>query len=85
MNLRPHLVRLWAYERAVVILSFWLAVTFFVVALVWGNVASLLRDTPSLSFVDAGLWFIRALMLGVFAGTVLNIVGFVVSAARRAR
>lgn len=85
MNLRPHLVRLWAYERAVVILSFWLAVTFFVVALVWGNVASLLRDTPSLSFVDAGLWFIRALMLGVFAGTVLNIVGFAISAARRAR
>ena len=84
-DLRQRLGRLWAWERAIVIVSFWLAVVFFVIALVWGNVASLLRDAPCLSFVDAGLWFIRALMLGVLAGTVLNIVGFVISTARRAR
>ena len=89
MQLRQRFSRMLAWERAVLVLSFWLAVILFLIALLWGNAVHLLRGTESVSFVDAGLWFIRMLMLGVMAGTGVNVLAFLVGligdVLRRAR
>ena len=89
MSLRERFTKLLAYERAVFILSFWVAVIGFLLTLVFGRILPLFVDTQPPTFLDAGRIFLTGLICGVLLGTLLNVFGFLVSLVgdtfRRAR
>ena len=90
MQAKQRLKRILTWERSILLLSFWLAVAFFAVALLWGNAAHLIQGVEGgVGLQDAGLWFVRAFMLSVLFGTAVNVVGHLiliaVDAARRLR
>ena len=71
-----------AYEKFVLIVSFWIAVAMFLAAYVLGNLASYLdlaapKDLPPIPLSTAALWFAQALIGFAMLGTLINALSLV--------